>query len=221
MITLNLAPESSLNWEHLPKSGFFVFDVPWERVKEPLFEKNIAMAIGHFLDTKDWSEGVALYRGPIPENIEFFADLWMRLHALFPEEVDVFALFAPSQEDKCLTLARKLSQEYFPNLKVALCGAQCPITPYRWDETGVSYRDLGVRAICLPLERVWTKVLLADFERFLTDFPMPYKILSELYLTEMWDGLDEILYHPEAITAEGKRKLQGFAAAGGEVTAMQ
>jgi hypothetical protein len=43
-----------------------------------------------------------------------------------------------------------------------------------------------------------------------------YRLISESFLTEEWDGIDDllVLHHCGSL---GKRKLQGFCAAGGRV----
>jgi hypothetical protein len=46
---------------------------------------------------------------------------------------------------------------------------------------------------------------------------IPFKIIAESQLTSSWDGLDYILYAPSGLSGQGKRKLQGFCAAGGTV----
>ena len=43
----------------------------------------------------------------------------------------------------------------------------------------------------------------------------PFRLIAESKLTAEWDGLDYLLFCPSALTVQGKRKLQGFCAAGG------
>jgi hypothetical protein len=44
----------------------------------------------------------------------------------------------------------------------------------------------------------------------------PVKV-SEEKLTEEWDGIDALMVLQNTISPQGKRKLQGFAASGGEI----
>jgi hypothetical protein len=44
-----------------------------------------------------------------------------------------------------------------------------------------------------------------------------FKLIAESQLTSQWDGLDYLLYSPTGLSTQGKRKLQGFCAAGGTV----
>ncbi len=43
-----------------------------------------------------------------------------------------------------------------------------------------------------------------------------FKVIPEPFLINQWDGLDQIIYSPKALSSQGKRKLQGFCAAGGQ-----
>ena len=43
------------------------------------------------------------------------------------------------------------------------------------------------------------------------------RVIEEAYLTAEWDGLDILYIDPPCLSREGKRKVQGFQAAGGEV----
>lgn len=44
-----------------------------------------------------------------------------------------------------------------------------------------------------------------------------FRFTSEATLTSEWDGLDHLIVLADAMTPTGKRKLQGFSAAGGEI----
>lgn len=46
---------------------------------------------------------------------------------------------------------------------------------------------------------------------------LAFKFIAECHLTSQWDGLDILFYCPKGLSAQGKRKLQGFCAAGGTV----
>jgi hypothetical protein len=46
---------------------------------------------------------------------------------------------------------------------------------------------------------------------------VPFRVIPERHLAMEWDQLDRLLYSAAGITPEGKRMLQGFSAAGGEI----
>lgn len=49
---------------------------------------------------------------------------------------------------------------------------------------------------------------------------LSYKMIPESHLTSQWDGLDYLIYNPSSLTPQGKRKLQGFCAAGGTLVSV-
>ena len=66
--------------------------------------------------------------------------------------------------------------------------------------------------VCLP-----TEVLKSEREAFLESLDgVDYRMVSETFLSEEWDGLDTIVVM-QPISASGRRKLMGFCAAGGVV----
>lgn len=46
---------------------------------------------------------------------------------------------------------------------------------------------------------------------------IPFKVIPELLITQEWDGLDYLLIFSDSISFQGKRKLNGFLAAGGSI----
>lgn len=47
---------------------------------------------------------------------------------------------------------------------------------------------------------------------------VPFRVHSEALFQMEWDGLDELVIEPAALSDQGERKLLGFQAAGGQVT---
>ncbi|MGK5595038.1 MAG: hypothetical protein ACSNEK_06750 [Parachlamydiaceae bacterium] len=78
-------------------------------------------------------------------------------------------------------------------------------------------------AICWPLQE--EKNLMA-FDRIkkalhtLIKDQVPFKVVHESQLTTEWQGLDDLIYEPELISANGIRKLRGFEAAGGTLISL-
>ena len=77
--------------------------------------------------------------------------------------------------------------------------------------------------ICLPdMEKVAEEVY-RDLENAIfkiEEASLSFKMIPEDLLTAQWDGLDYLIYHPETLSIQGKRKLQGFCAAGGTVISL-
>lgn len=77
---------------------------------------------------------------------------------------------------------------------------------------------LAVVGVCIPPSSAFFSGCYQGLEegiRILQERSIPYKLIAESQLTSQWDGLDYLLYTPSGLTLEGKRKLQGFCAAGG------
>lgn len=74
--------------------------------------------------------------------------------------------------------------------------------------------------VCLPLV---VRCFPSDREKLgkvigmLQEKKMAFRIISEAFLTTEWDGLDYLIVQSDALSAQGRRKLQGFCAAGGVV----
>lgn len=72
--------------------------------------------------------------------------------------------------------------------------------------------------ICVPPMDFDPKNHYEGFEEALVELrrlALPFKLIAEDRLTSQWDGLDEVLYSPNGLSTQGRRKLQGFCAAGG------
>ncbi|MDF2549048.1 MAG: hypothetical protein K0S07_115 [Chlamydiales bacterium] len=50
---------------------------------------------------------------------------------------------------------------------------------------------------------------------------IPYRIIPEPYLTQSWQGLDTLLVSAKGLTANGRRQVEGFAAADGLVVFLE
>lgn len=55
---------------------------------------------------------------------------------------------------------------------------------------------------------------------FLIQSKQPFRLIAESHLTTQWRGLDLLIYDENRISAQGKRKIQGFEAAGGTAIAL-
>lgn len=128
-----------------------------------------------------------------------------------------------------LTEIQLLNPERFDRLQIALRGHHLPFHALGWGApTAVGYsgkvtvdllqEQTPTIAVCVPPMHFYHskhyqglgQALLA-----LLQHSIPFKIIAETHLTAQWDGLDYLLYVPEGLTPQGKRKLQGFCAAGG------
>lgn len=127
---------------------------------------------------------------------DVIAQYLLRISSFFPEEVPLFYSCNLENLSKSAR-AFVLSKERF--------------YPLILEEPESS---LGV---CLPLEGALSDECLDQIEQTLNSIQIPYKILSELYLTESWQGIDQLIVFSYYVSTQGLRKLKGFCATGGEV----
>lgn len=127
-----------------------------------------------------------------------------------------------------------LNPERFDHLQLALKGHQLPFNVMGWENptlqgySGNSLQDLPPMqtttvGICLPLMHFYQRQPYQDLEigiRALQKKSISFKLIPECHLTSQWDGLDYLLYSPNGLSSQGKRKLQGFCAAGGTAISM-
>lgn len=74
--------------------------------------------------------------------------------------------------------------------------------------------------ICLPSMELIPSIHYRGLGEILTELiskHKPFRIIPEHSLIHQWDGLDDLIVLSSTIGAQGRRKLQGFCAAGGRV----
>ncbi|WP_420420678.1 hypothetical protein [Simkania sp.] len=162
----------------------------------------------------DWQESYQKF--PDPKNlycVEIFSEYLHRLAAALSDEAMPMALFVPFEGSNA-RLAQFLSKEHFPYLYVGLKGHSLPIGPF---SSEAAHARVG---ITLPLHTHCSKESLAAMDRCMEELQqqkVPFRIVSEAHLTESWDGLDSLVIFSDFLSNQGKRKAQGFVAAGGEI----
>jgi hypothetical protein len=75
----------------------------------------------------------------------------------------------------------------------------------------------------LPLIKEASKEGRARWEKaagMLKEQNVSFRILSENFIINQWDGLDILIVDPQTLSSSGIRKLQGFCAAGGMIVAL-
>ncbi|WP_068468128.1 hypothetical protein [Candidatus Protochlamydia phocaeensis] len=163
-------------------------------------------------------------------RIEYLALLASRL----PDALPCYLfLDASSLKDRPLWQAQLLHPERFEHLNLALKGATLPLAAWGWDSPSFSYGYVGKQpalyvplpkeikiGICLPSMSCFRPSYFDGLDhalRRLLERAVPFRLIAEDHLITNWDGLDYLLYAPTGLSHQGKRKLQGFCAAGGTV----
>lgn len=118
-----------------------------------------------------------------------------------------------------------LHKERFPRFELGVKGSVLGDFALNWnnDNTYVIPSRYEKAAICLP------SAAQSQFKHFqnlgcavsiLHNRKIPFRIIPEDRLTQEWDELDVLFILPDCISVEGKRKLMGFCAAGGQVVSL-
>jgi len=127
---------------------------------------------------------------------------------------------------------RLLNPERFEFFNLALKGTSLPFNSLGWHShatvsgyVGAILREIPESTeiqigVCLPLMNYYGGIHwngLNVILKHLLDRGLRFRIISESHLITQWDGLNFLFYNPDGLSPQGKRKLQGFCAAGGEV----
>lgn len=150
-------------------------------------------------------EYLNLLAGRLPDNLPLFLFL------------DLSSFEGSRQEE-----LHYMNPERFERFRLALKNAHLPFEALKWAETTerLTSDDLIQVGICVPPMSFNRATHYEGFEQALIELEkakLPYKLIPEHALTANWDGLDYLLYSPTGLSPQGKRKLQGFCAAGGTV----
>jgi hypothetical protein len=155
-------------------------------------------------------------------SADLLADLMHRFISLLPDELLPYLMLDVRGQSSLSALAQLLSRERFEHIHFILKGSSLPLGEITWEEgkgtqASTERPPLGV---CFPQDAYCTPEVMARLERVLEQLihdRTAFRIIPEAKLTEMWDELDRLIVHPDALSTMGKRKVQGFLAAGGEV----
>lgn len=204
--------------------------------------QSFCLAIDHFREIiwsqfAEVSDGVCLYRGPLDKVESIIATHQDK----FSEWLSTFVECSQSAEDTFLErlfcrdialdyikqLAGQLPYGAIPTIKPILMEQLSPVESsiffneefYRPLEIGVREAE-GSTAICLPSTSHYCREsidLLNTACEELVKRGVQFRFIAEEALIMNLGGLDELIVAPKTLSSQGKRKLQGFCAAGGTV----
>ncbi|MDN3508205.1 MAG: hypothetical protein P0S94_04720 [Simkaniaceae bacterium] len=233
MIYFDARAERDLKWEycHVPGQKIWV-DLDFGLEGQELEEAS-EFALQHFLNTY-WDQigedviGVSLYKGVVRGPLHDLSDQLHSLAASLPDEAVAFAMLDCSEIASLAELALYLSKEHFPHIELALKNAPIPMSPMTWEAGAVCGGFIGAATpdiqqpanigVVFPLERCAQHLDIFDaFFSKLRKEGVAFRIVPELYLTEMWDGLDTLYYDEDSLSELGHRRLRGFEVTEGEL----
>ena len=126
---------------------------------------------------------------------------------------DAMQLFAVVDMPSTMTLAMEAQlthRERFDRLHLIVRNGWLPS----------SFNDEAKVGVCLPNYTLIDPGIYQSLEIALEDLQkqkIPFRIIPEAFLIHESDGLDDLIVEPSGLSAQGRRKLQGFCAAGGTV----
>lgn len=195
---------------------------------------SLGLSLEHFRDTiwkefQNHSIGLSIFRGPADfsnEGLERYfedgvescrdvaAEYLSLLAARLPDAIPVYVSLEVGAIDSLLQQAILLHPERWESLNLHLYGCKLPILSLGMEPPKAAL------AICLPpmeSDNVESYTDLGPIIDELVNKKITFRLIAESHLTTQWDGLDQLIYLPEGLSAQGQRKLNGFRAAGGEV----
>ncbi len=162
---------------------------------------------------------------------ELFAQYLHRLLSFFPDTVNSFVFLDLSNAASLSQTALIYSKKRFEHVHLAIKGSDLPIPGLRWEQSGSLGGWVGMGdkrgfmgsvptlAVCLPQDGACDADLMDRLESLLQTLIQsgePFRLICEERLTEEWNEVDLLVVFSDRISPQGKRKLQGFYAAGGE-----
>ena len=202
-----------------------------------------SLAMGRFSEIvwpefKDCTEFVCLYRGSAdfeasfswtPRQLEDFARFseeeggrerlfaaesfaiyFQMLSHRLPDEANVLLLFDVSTLPSPVIALQAISKERFEHFTIGFRGMDLPLEGLWWEGEKLEDRKIdasvGVVFPVAPCDRLETLLSLSNV-----------KVLFESFISEEWEGLDQIYVVAGSLSTQGMRKLSGFRAAGGEI----
>lgn len=177
----------------------------------------------------DWSRDLSFNMTYDLYCAQVLAEYLHRLISFLPDDVLPFALIDVRGIGSAAKMAQLFSQERFEHIHLILKGALCPFQGISWDDSqsAQGWLSKGVRidlpaiGIYLPSDSYMDAALIEQLDGVIADLKAAqtaFRIIGEEKLTEQWDGLDKLIVPQQAVSSQGKRKLQGFIAAGGIVS---
>lgn len=121
---------------------------------------------------------------------------------LFSVEID------GSEITSLFLLGQTLSSEISQNIKVILVNGMADLQ----QDSPIGIVLPEISHVTKKGQNLWEKVSQEMVKR-----KIAFRILSETFIINKWEGLDFLLVDPQTLSPSGPRKLQGFSAAGGEV----
>lgn len=204
----------------------FADQFPWDFGQRDNFERWCSKIPGATINTQ-WAQHVYC-RNALASYLGMLKD---RLSAA----VEAFLLLDGSLVNSPIQQELLWSSEVFARFHLVRKGARHTKGGMTWNGVQTSMGAIAIRlpevidaeevriGLCLPYgdAELCLDGSLDSALTHLLQCRIPLRIIPEVQLTAQWDQLDCLIVDASAITASGKRMLQGFCAAGGRVVRPQ
>jgi hypothetical protein len=165
--------------------------------------------------------------------VRAFAEYLHRMLAFLPDILPVFCLVDVSGIESPAMQMQLTSKVFFEHIHLGIKGSDLFLSALAW-QTGKSQKGwigdgspslnkgpLPQTAVCFPQPIYCSLDVLGCLDKAFAELgakKVSFRIIPEELLTEQWDGIDTLVVISDAVSPQGKRKLQGFSAAGGEIS---
>ena len=178
------------------------------------------------LNQEDLSDWIKMFPS-LPEARAFYemnllSECLHALAAILPHDLLSFAFFDKISFSIAL-LVHLLSKEIFPHLLIITCKKNFPLSSLFW-ENGFfrkhSRKEPAKVGLVIPLMQNICSHGIEQIKiviEVLRKKKIEYRLISEAYLNESWDQLDDLILLSDLLSSQGERKVRGFIAAGGRL----
>ena len=239
------------SFQFLPEdsASFYSFSLVLEEFSKQLWPafQNHSFGVALYRGTADlgarfpffyWEAAFLEWPSPDYElySAQLFSEYLHRLISFLPESAQPFAFIDVREVPSPARVSQLFSSDRFEYIHLVLRGSKAPFSGICWEDGNFSQGWMGIASgpiqsipapvvgICLPKDAYIDSALIQKMDILISDLKEKresFCIVSEEKLTEQWDGLDRLIVFSSALSAQGKRKLLGFEAAGGTVSTIE
>jgi hypothetical protein len=234
MIRLDGRLRSSLDWNHQIQEAngkrveWFCDLGLFDHLSQPLSNnmqfQSFKLSLEHFVE-KIWekfgAKGLYLYDGPLvfPSHllespIDDARERALKARDIGADYLNLLTAFLP--DDLPLYLRVETTQVSDPFLKQLLLASD-PYERIELVQAPEVFSKHAPTALCVPESLNRSLEILEEGFKKMEGLGKPWRPIPEGRLTLEWEGLDELYVLAGTQSPEGKRRVQGFQAAGGRV----
>lgn len=161
-------------------------------------------------------------------SMELFMHYLHRLAAPLIDDIPLLALFDLADCMRPSYQAELLSKSFFPYIIPGVKSSSIDFNGFGWQGRGnlgyIGHKPLPLieadpptLGIVIPEMGRVPYDLFDKTIKYLLENGVAYRVFPESLMIENWHGLDQILVFSDTVSQEGRRMLQGFNAAAGQV----